>query len=55
MNQEGLSSPKYNKVKGKRGRRSLKKLRELDGLSREQKKIDHLLNIGKGKYLPKES
>ena len=36
MNQEGLSSPKYGKVKGKRGRRSLKELRVVDRLSREQ-------------------
>ena len=35
MNQEGLSSPKYGKVKGKRSRRSLKELKEANGLSRE--------------------
>jgi hypothetical protein len=54
MNQEGLSSPKYGRVKGKRGRKSLKELREAAGLSREQQKIDHLLNNGKGKSLPRE-
>ena len=55
MNQEGLSSPKYGRVKGKRGRKSLKELREVDGLSKEQQKIDQLLNNGKGKCLPKDS
>ena len=53
MNREGLSSPKYGRAKGKRGRRSLKELREADGHCREQQKIDNLLNIGKWKYLPK--
>lgn len=53
-NQVGLCSPNFGKVKGKRGRRSLKDLREFEGLYREQKKIDQLLNIGKGKSLPKQ-
>ena len=53
MNQEGLSSPIYGKLKRKRGRKSLKELRESEGLAREQKKIDELLKMGKGKCLPK--
>jgi hypothetical protein len=53
MNQEGLTTPNYGKPKGKRGRRSLKDLREAEGLAREQRKIDELLNMGKGKDLPK--
>ena len=52
MNQEGLSSPIYGKPKRKRGRSSLKNLREVEGLAREQRKIDEILNIGKGKRLP---
>ena len=55
MNKEGLASPIYGKPKGKRGRRSLKELRESEGLARDQKKIDELLNTGKGKCLPKAS
>ena len=55
MNQEGLTSPKYGKPKGKRGRRSLKNLREVEGLAREQRKIDEILNIGKGKCLPRST
>ena len=35
MNQEELSSPIYGKSKGKRGRKSLKELREVEGLCRE--------------------
>ena len=53
MNQEGLTSPIYGKLKRKRGRKSLKELRESEGLAREQKKIDELLKTGKGKFLPK--
>lgn len=53
-NQDSLSSPIFGKIKGKRGRRSLKDLREAEGLSREQQKIDHLFKVGKGKCLPKE-
>ena len=52
MNQEGLVSPVYGKSKGKRGRRSLKELRESEGLANEQRKIDELLNTGRGKSLP---
>ena len=52
-NQEGISSPRYGRVKGKRGRKSLKELREVEGLCKEQIKIDNLFNIGKGKGLPK--
>ena len=53
MNQQGLTYPNYGKPKGKRGRRSLKELRETEGLAREQRKIDELLNMGKGKCLLK--
>ena len=35
MNQEGLTTPVYGKPKGKRGRKSLKELREFEGLARE--------------------
>lgn len=42
-------------MKGKRGKRSLKELMEEDGLSREQQKVDQLLNNGKGKFLLEES
>jgi hypothetical protein len=55
MNQEGLTTPNYGKPKAKRGRRSLKDLRETEGLAREQRKIDELLNMGKGKDLPKST
>lgn len=53
MNHEVLTSPICSKPKGKRGRRSLKDLREAEGLAREQRKIDELLNMVKGKCLPK--
>lgn len=53
MNQEGLTHPNYGKPKGERARRSLKELCETEGLAREQKKIDELFEIGKGKCLPK--
>ena len=53
MNQAGLSSPVCGRSKGRRGRKSLKELREANGLCKEQIKIDDLLNIGKGKCLPK--
>ena len=55
MNQEGRTSPNCGKPKGKRGRKSLKELREFEGLAREQRKIDEILNMGKGKDLPKAS
>ena len=55
QNQDSLSSPNFGKSKGKRGRKSLKDLREAEGLSREQQKIDQLFNAGKGKFLPKET
>ena len=35
MNQQGLNSPNFGRVKGKRGRKSLKELREVDGQARE--------------------
>ena len=54
MNQEGIKVPKYGKVKSKRGRKSLKELREVDGKAKEQQKISEMFNIGKGKILPKE-
>ena len=53
MNQEGRISPISGKPKGKRGRKSLKELRESEGLAKEQRKIDELLNTGKGKCPPK--
>ena len=53
MNQEGLTSPNFGKPKSKRGRKSLKEIREIEGLARDQRKIDELLNTGKGKSLPK--
>ena len=52
MYQEGLKSSCCGKVKGKRGRKYLKDLREADGLSREQQKIDQIFYNGKGKFLP---
>lgn len=36
MNQEGINSPKCGKVKAKRGRKSLKELREADGQAKDQ-------------------
>ena len=39
MNLEGINSPKYGKVKTKRGRKSLKELREAVSQAQEQKKI----------------
>ena len=35
MNHEGLSSPIFGKLKGRRGRKTLKELRETEGLCRE--------------------
>jgi hypothetical protein len=52
MNREGLNSPKYGRAKAKRGRKSLKELREVDRQEKEQQKINQLLNTGKGKFLP---
>ena len=54
MNQEGLKSSICGKMKGKRGRRSLKELRQVDGHNREQQKIDQIFNNGKGKCLPEQ-
>ena len=31
MNQEGIKTPRYGKLKAKRGRKSLKELKEADG------------------------
>ena len=53
MNQEGLTSPNFGKPKRKRVRKSLKEIQEIEGLARDQRKIDELLNTGKGKSLPK--
>lgn len=55
MNQEGLNSPKCRKVKVKRGRKSLKELREVDGHNREQQKIDQLFKNRMGKCLSKDT
>ena len=54
MNQEGIKSTICGKMKDKRGRKSLKELREVDGHNKKQQKIDQIFNIGKGKCLPKE-
>ena len=52
MSQEGPKSPCFGKTKGKRGRKSLKELRESKGLSKDQQKIDQIFYNGKGKCLP---
>ena len=52
MTQEGPKFPCYGKTKGKRGRKSLKELRETESLNKEQQKIDQLFHNGKGKHLP---
>ena len=54
MNQEGLITPICGKTKQKRGRKSLKELREAAGQVKDQIKIVDILNNGKGKCLPKE-
>ena len=53
MNQEGIKAPRYGKTKVKRGRKSLKELKEVDGQAKEQQKISQIFNSGKGKILPK--
>ena len=53
-NQEGQKTPMCGKTKQKRGRKSLKELRESARQEKEQAKIFDLLNNGKGKCLPKE-
>ncbi|GLJ15302.1 hypothetical protein SUGI_0250890 [Cryptomeria japonica] len=53
-NLAGLSSPKIDKVKKKRGRKSCIALRSLAGNAENQMKISDILNSGKGKSLPKE-
>ena len=55
MNQEGIRTPRYGSMKGKRGRKKLKELREVDGQEKEQQKIKDIFNAGKGKVLPKET
>lgn len=52
-NEDGHNHPKCGKFKGRRGRKSLKELREVAGQAREQKKINDILKAGKGKSLPK--
>ena len=52
MSQEGPKHPCCGKIRGKRGRKSLKELRESESLNKDQQKIDHLFHNGKGKYLP---
>ena len=54
MNQEGLTTPICGKTKQKRGRKSLKELREAAGQVKDQTKISDILYNGKGKFLPKE-
>ena len=39
MNQEGINTPKYGRLKAKRGRKSLEELREVDKKEKEQQKI----------------
>jgi hypothetical protein len=52
MSQEGPKHPCCGKAKGKRGRKSLKELRETESLKKDQQKIDQLFHNGKGKHLP---
>ena len=52
MSQEGPKFPCFGKTKGKRGRKSLKELRESESLNKDQQKIDQLFYNGKGKHLP---
>ena len=54
MHWEGNKVPNCGKTSVKRGRKSLKELREADGKAREQLKISYLFNKGKGKSLPME-
>jgi hypothetical protein len=51
---EGLSSPKIDKIKKKRGRKSFIELRNIAGNADNQIKISDILNNGKGKCLPKD-
>jgi hypothetical protein len=53
-NLEGLSSPKIDKIKKKRGRKSFIELRNIAGNADNQIKIFDILNSGKGKCLPKD-
>ena len=53
MNQEGIKAPRYGKLKVKRGRKSLKELREVDRQPKEQQKVTQIFNTGKEKVLPK--
>ena len=52
MSQEGPKRPCCGKIKGKRGRKSLKEIREAESHNKDQQKIDHLFHNGKGKHLP---
>lgn len=54
MNWEGNKVPNCGKTSMKRGRKSLKELREADGKAWEQLKISYLFKKGKGKSLPME-
>ena len=54
QNLEGNKFPYCGRIPTKRGRKSLKEVREADGNVREQQKIRHLFNKGKGKCLPME-
>ena len=49
-----MKTPICGKLKQKRGRKSLKELREAAGQVKEQTKILDILQSGKGKILPKE-
>ena len=52
MSLDGPKSPCCGKTKGKRGRKTLKELRELEGLNKDQQKMDQIFYNGKGKCLP---
>ena len=55
MNQEGIKSHICGKMKGKRGRKSLKELREVDGHNKEQKKMIRFSILGRGSAFPKSN
>ena len=52
MSQEGPKFPCCGKIRGKRGRKSLKELTESESHNKDQQKIDQLFHNGKGKHLP---
>lgn len=54
MNRGSLSSPNINKIKKKRGRKSVVELRSLAGNAGNQRKLADIMHIGKGKCLPQD-